>query len=170
MQRRRFQIVAQDPSIRTVDGAVLTAEITLPIEDMKNGPMGYALYAVDYDASVAKMYKVAAAPESDDPVLAPPTTEELLTDSRYHAFNAYAIVMRTMLRFEFALGRRIGWGIRGHQLKIVPHAFETANAFYSPDLESLLFGYIRTAEPTFLCSVPRHRRARDRARLARRPA
>jgi hypothetical protein len=150
MQRRRFQIVAQDPSVRTADGAVLTAEITLPTEDLIDGPMGYALYAVDYDASLAKMYMVAP-PADSDVVPAPPTTELLLADSRYHAVNAYAIAMRTLLRFEFALGRRVGWGIRGHQLKIVPHAFETANAFYSPELEAVLFGYIRTEERTYLC-------------------
>jgi hypothetical protein len=65
--------------------------------------------------------------------------------------NVYAIVMRTLLRFEFALGRRVGWGIRGHQLKVVPHAFEEANAFYSPDLEALLFGYVLGRQPIFLC-------------------
>jgi hypothetical protein len=63
----------------------------------------------------------------------------------------YAIAMRTLLRFEFALGRRVGWGIRDHQLKVVPHAFEEANAFYSPDMEALLFGYVRGSKPTFLC-------------------
>ena len=40
--------------------------------------------------------------------------------------------MRTLARFEYALGRRVSWGFRAHQLKVVPHAFEEMNAFYSP--------------------------------------
>src|SRR5204862_3501125 len=39
------------------------------------------------------------------------------------------------------LGRRVGWSFRGHQLKIAPHAFAEANAFYSRRDRALLFGY-----------------------------
>ena len=146
---RQFEIVAQDPSVRR-NGRVLTAHINLPWEDLEPGPMGYALYVVDFDASTASMYRAAVVPDGDR-VVAPRSLKALLSDPGYHALNTYAIVMRTLLRFEFALGRRVGWGIRGHQLKVVPHAFEEANAFYSPDAEALLFGYVRTARPTFLC-------------------
>lgn len=152
MRRRQFQIIAQDPSVRRRgDGKVLTAEISLPWEDLAPGPMGFALYVVDYDASTATMYQSPSLPENDDLIRAPTSMKALLADPGYHALNAYAIVMRTLLRFEFALGRRVGWGIRGHQLKVVPHAFEEANAFYSPDLEALLFGYVRDRKSTFLC-------------------
>jgi hypothetical protein len=152
MQKRQFEIVAQDPSVRDRYGKVLTAKISLPLEDLAPGPMGYAAYVVDYDASTATMYKPLAVPPGE-PVAAPDTPNELLADPAYQAFNAYAIVMRTLRRFEFALGRRVGWGIHGHQLKVVPHAFEEANAFYSPDLEALLFGYVRDSDSTttFLC-------------------
>jgi len=112
--------------------------------------MGYAVYVVDYDASTGTMYRQAEAPE-EDTVTAPSSRRGLLADPGYHALNVYAIAMRTLLRFEFALGRRVGWGIRGHQLKIVPHAFEEANAYYSPDAEALLLGYVRSKQPTFLC-------------------
>ena len=77
--------------------------------------------------------------------------DQLLSDPNFHALNAYAVVMRTLLRFEFALGRRIAWGIRGHQIKVVPHAFEEANAYYSPELEAIVLGYVRGDEPVFLC-------------------
>src|SRR5262249_12651541 len=53
----------------------------------------------------------------------------------------YAIVMKTLARFEFALGRRIAWAFPGHQLKVAPHAFADANAFYSRRDEGLFFGY-----------------------------
>ncbi|HYR29828.1 MAG TPA: hypothetical protein VEU30_15265, partial [Thermoanaerobaculia bacterium] len=50
--------------------------------------------------------------------------------------------MHTLARFEFALGRRLQWGfMRGHQLKVAPHAFSEANAFYSEEDQALLFGY-----------------------------
>lgn len=150
MRTRQFEIVAQDPSVRH-NGKVLVAKINLPWEDLEGGPMGYAVYVVDYDASAAKMYEPAVLDSDTDVVAAPSTLTKLREDSAYHAMNVYAIVMRTLMRFEFALGRRVGWGIRGHQLKVVPHAFEEANAFYSPDLEALLFGYVLGRQPMFLC-------------------
>lgn len=150
MQKRQFEIVAQDPSVKR-NGKVLTAKINLPAEDLDKGPMGYAIYVVDYDASAATMYKPAVLDPAIEEVKAPTTITGLREDATYHAMNVYAIVMRTLLRFEFALGRRVGWGIRGHQLKVVPHAFEEANAFYSPELEAVLFGYVHGRQPMFLC-------------------
>lgn len=49
--------------------------------------------------------------------------------------------MRTLARFEFALGRRIAWGFPGHQIHVAPHAFADANAFYSEKDQALMFGY-----------------------------
>ena len=150
MRKRQFEIVAQDPSVRR-NGRVLTAKISLPWEELEEGPMGYALYVVDYDASAAAMYNPRCSIRTPKRCRHRRRSTELREDSTYHAMNVYAIVMRTLLRFEFALGRRVGWGIRGHQLKVVPHAFEEANAFYSPDLEALLFGYVLGRQPIFLC-------------------
>ncbi len=144
---RRVQIVAQDPSIRR-DGAIVTATITIPYEDVEPGPMGYAVHVVDYDASSQTMYEPVKMPP--DEFLAAPPSADIPGDPAFHAINAYALVMRTLHRFEFALGRRVGWGTGGHQLKVVPHAFEQANAYYSEDAEALVFGYVRsTGTPTF---------------------
>lgn len=147
--RRKLRIIAQDPSVRYADGQIVTADISLPWEDLINGPMGYAVYVIDYDATSGVMYRPALPPA--DRVEPTGTVGDLLQDPNFHALNAYAIVMRTLLRFEFALGRRIAWGIRGHQIKIVPHAFEEANAYYSPELEAIALGYVRGDEPLFLC-------------------
>lgn len=147
---REFTIIAQDPSITDSQGGVLTAKITLPIEDLERGPMGSAVYIVDYDATAGKMYKVAKPPQNGT-VTAPVSVHKLLRDPKFHALNAYAIVMRILRRFEFALGRRVSWGIPGHQLKVVPHAFEQANAYYNPGLEALLFGYVRGEPNQFMC-------------------
>ena len=49
--------------------------------------------------------------------------------------------MKTLARFEFALGRRIGWAFGVHQIKVAPHGMMDANAFYSRQEEGLVFGY-----------------------------
>ena len=144
---RRVQIVAQDPSVR-MDGDIVTAWVTIPYEDLEPGPMGYAVHVVDYDASTSTMYPPVVVPP--DEALAAPPSDRILEDPAYHAVNAYALVMRTLHRFEFALGRRVAWGTGGHQLKVVPHAFEGANAYYAEDAEALVFGYVRAGRrPTF---------------------
>ena len=93
-------IVAQDPSILR-DGKVLTATVNLPWEDLEDGPMGCSLYVADYDASTRRMYRPAKV-KSGAPQYQ--TREEILTDPVFHAWNVYAIVMRTLMRFEFGAG------------------------------------------------------------------
>src|SRR5262249_21382321 len=77
----------------------------------------------------------------------------LLTEPGFHAQNVYAIVMRILSRFEYALGRRVRWSFDGHQLVIAPHAFADANAFYSKEERALMFGYFRGRHgtPIFSC-------------------
>jgi hypothetical protein len=78
--------------------------------------------------------------------------KRLLRSPQFHAQNVYAIVMRTLAHFERALGRRVGWSFRGHQLKVAPHAFAEPNAFYSRLDEGLLFGYFAGPDgPVFTC-------------------
>src|SRR3546814_16901882 len=50
--------------------------------------------------------------------------------------------MATLKVFESALGRQVAWGFAepSHQLKVAPHAFADANAYYSRESESLNFG------------------------------
>ena len=50
-------------------------------------------------------------------------------------------MMRTLARFEFALGRRVAWSFDGHQIFAAPHAFSDANAFYSKNEHAIFFGY-----------------------------
>ena len=97
---------------------------------------------------------------------------KLLDDPKFHAQNVYAIVMRTLAQFEFALGRRVPWGSDGHQLHVAPHAFADANAFYSREDRALFFGYFTGAERQARLHLPlaRRRRARDDACDPRRAA
>jgi hypothetical protein len=62
--------------------------------------------------------------------------------------------MSILGRFEQALGRRVSWAFESHQVKVAPHAFADANAFYSRADHGLLFGYFpsRDGEGTvFTC-------------------
>jgi hypothetical protein len=139
---RKMTVIAQDPGVLR-DGRILTAPVSVPWENLEPGPIGCRVCVVDYDASTQKMYKPAAVGE-DALIAKPKGNADLLGDPGFHARNVYALVMRTLARFEYALGRRVGWGFRAHQLKVVPHAFEEMNAFYSREDESLMFGYYRT--------------------------
>jgi hypothetical protein len=142
LRARKMPVIAQDPGVRR-NGRILTTSVSVPWEDLQPGPMGHRVCVVDYDASTGRMYKPARVDDGDVQV---PEDVALLSDPSFHAKNAYALVMRTLARFEYALGRRVSWGFRAHQLKVVPHAFEEMNAFYSREAESLVFGYYRTGD------------------------
>lgn len=141
---RSMTIIAQDPGVK-VKGKVLRAKIDIPAEEVLPGPWGYRVHVVDYDTSTGTLYKPRKYPPPDsrsggDPY-AGASDRVLLDDPGFHAQNVYAVVMKTLARFEFALGRRVSWGFRGHQIKVAPHAFAEANAFYSERDEALMFGY-----------------------------
>lgn len=153
----RLTIIAQDPGVRDREGKVLTAPVTLPPEYLGGGPWGYRVQVVDFDTSTDTLYprlefeldSNGAARDPFDGV----DPNELASDRQFHSQNVYALVMNTLARFEKALGRRVSWGFTGHQLKVVPHAFADANAFYSRDDEALLFGYFeaRNGDTIYTC-------------------
>lgn len=138
---RKLTIVAQDPSVRLND-RIVRAQVDVPAEEIGAGPWGYRVHVVDYDASTDTLYKpIEYDPLDGSDPFARATDAQLMKDPTFHAQNVYAIVMRTLARFEFALGRRVRWGFYGHQIKVAPHAFAEANAFYSEGDQALLFGY-----------------------------
>lgn len=131
---RTMTILAQDPTVK-VGGKILTAEAEIPSEVLGAGPRGYRVYVVDFDASSSCLYRPAVVP------VPPKAVEQLVQSLDFHAQNVYAIVMRTLARFEFALGRRVSWSFDGHQIHVAPHGFSEANAFYSKRDRGLFFGY-----------------------------
>jgi hypothetical protein len=161
---RRLTIVAQDPSVR-LGGRILTAEVEVPAEALEPGPRGYRVHVIDYDAAADVLFTPAVLPPVPDlgaprdgavaraEAGAPVSDAALLADPGFHAQNVYAIVMRTLARFEFALGRRLPWGSDGHQLHVAPHAFADANAFYARADRAIFFGYFPDAagQTIFTC-------------------
>lgn len=146
---REMTIVAQDPSVKRKDGHILMATVQVPAEDVMPGPVGHRVQVVDFDATAGTYYGSHRIPahRASEPREWRQGDPSIVNDFAFHAQNAYALVMMTLKRFEFALGRRLGWSFRSnaHQLKIAPHAFRDANAFYSPEIEGLALGYFDVA-------------------------
>lgn len=155
---RVMTIIAQDPDVQR-DGRIVRAAATVPVDRLEPGPRSHRFHVVDYDGTEGVLHPAAdlADPREPDPRLARWTyadrfaqagDAELLRDFAFHAQNVYAIAARTLFRLEFALGRRIEWEFRSHQLYLVPHAFVEANAFYSRDDCGLFFGYLPQPDGT----------------------
>src|SRR5262249_46348156 len=150
---RSLMAFGQDPSV-TVGGGALLVALEGPVQRLLPAPRGARVHVIDFDASTGTLYKPVAI-GAHDAWVGERDTEKLVRDPAFHAQNAYAIVMSTLARFEFALGRRApfafpGGGLfpgaapgRGHVLKVAPHAFSDPNAFYSRRDEGLFFGYFR---------------------------
>jgi hypothetical protein len=150
-----MSVIAQDPSIRRSNGRILMAQLDVPAEDLSPGPIGYRVHVVDYDTSTGRYHGSHRLPESfgDEPRAWRDGRPSIVRDRRFHAQNVYALVMKTLARFEFALGRRVGWSFGVHQLKLAPNGMLDANAFYSREDEGLVFGYFpdRRGSPVHTC-------------------
>jgi hypothetical protein len=142
---RYMTVIAQDPGVRVrgKTGPILMAKIAVPAEPLIRGPIGYRVQVVDYDATGRRFHGAHDLPErfEDEPPAWQKGDARIVGDRRFHAQNTYALVMKTLARFEFALGRRVGWSFKVHQLKVAPNGMLDANAFYSPHEEGLVFGY-----------------------------
>jgi hypothetical protein len=140
---RTVSVIAQDPSVKNAQGRILMSRIQIPHEDLAPGPIGYRVQVVDFDATDGRFHGSHVLPSrvDDEPLAWTSGLPEIMTDYRFHAQNVYALVMKTLARFERALGRRVGWSFRTHQLKVAPHGMLDANAFYTQSSEGLVFGY-----------------------------
>jgi hypothetical protein len=149
---RKLTVLALDPSVK--DGKrILRTQIEVPNELLEPGPRGYRVFVVDYDSSTdAYRRPVPVGRNSRNPTQVPAdpfqdtADAELLKSPDFHAFMTYGIVMKTLARFEFALGRRLSWSFGSHQIQVSPHAFSDANAFYSDRAQGLFFGYFPSSD------------------------
>lgn len=133
LPKREVGIIAQDPGV--VSGSrILRSRLSIAQEELEAGPRGARVHVIDYDATAGLRYEPPPKEWVPSPDIVDKASDgELMSNPWFHAWNAYAIVMRSLGRFEFALGRRVGWGFSGHQLWVAPHAFADANAYYSED-------------------------------------
>jgi hypothetical protein len=140
---RSWTVLAQDPDIKGPGGVALTTQVSIPAERLERGPKGHRVHVIDYDAAADKLYRSRTTDLTTDPYVNITSIDRLVADPYFHQQNVYAITMATLREFEGALGRPVDWGFSApsHQIKVSPHAFADANAFYSRESESLNFGY-----------------------------
>lgn len=154
---RKVTVIAQDPSVRAPGSKrdILMATLSIPAEELSEGPTGHRIHVVDYDSTTQRYVAAHRVPASqeEEPETWRRGDPGIVDDLRFHAQNVYALVMKTLSRFEHALGRRVGWSFDNHQLKVAPHGMLDADAFYSHDDEGLVFGYFpgRRGKPIYAC-------------------
>jgi hypothetical protein len=150
--KRPLKAFAYDPSRGQRLGNRMCVEIRY--EKLAPGPIGSRLAVVDYDGAQKIYYQPV---DLDDPaILIQGGLEPSEVDPRFHQQMVYAVATETLERFEAALGRRVHWRIPQDEagadihdapnlLYLHPHAMEQANAFYSPAVHGIVFGYFRAS-------------------------
>jgi Thermolysin metallopeptidase, catalytic domain len=140
----------QDPNASDLTCRVLRAVVQIPAHLVDPGPRGPRFHVVDYDPITHRLTQPFLLDGTD--LFAGMPDAALVQDRRFHAQNIYVIAARTLAAFEFALGRRVPWSFGSHQLYLVPHAFQEANAYYTDDDQALLFGdYPAATGAVFTC-------------------
>lgn len=144
---RKLTILALDPSVQ-IAGKLFRTQVEIPNEVLDRGPRGSRVHVIDYDSTRDALYpcgRMRVSMNCDDRIPEDPwenvSDADLVKSLDFHSWMTYAVIMKTLARFEFALGRRAAWSFGGHQIQVSPHAFSDANAFYSDQAQGLFFGY-----------------------------
>jgi len=136
--RRPLKIFAFDPMLGRAAGNRVVIDIAN--EMLMPGPQGSRIAVVDYDGANKRYYEPVNLDEPS--LLMQGGLDPTEGDPRFHQQMVYAVAMKVIENFELALGRRITFR-RNRPLRLMPHAFRGANAFYNPKLLAILFGYFR---------------------------
>lgn len=151
---RPLKIYAYDP----MEGRNSATRISVDTrnEPLAVGPHGARIQVIDYDARHHCFYTPVDL--NDPAVLMQGGIDHSESDPRFHQQMVYAVSMRIIEVFDRALGRPIDLGTtadgRPRPLRIFPHAFEDANAFFAPQFGALLFGYFRAGDTDVGETVP----------------
>ncbi len=115
------------------------------------GPVGEYLEIIDYDPASKCFYPPVDL--EDINLVANDGLKPSESNPKFHQQMVYAVAMTTIQNFEKALGRWILWSPNLKldngkfkdenvpRLRMYPHAFREANAFYNPNKKAILFGY-----------------------------
>jgi hypothetical protein len=158
---RRIRTYAVDPSLSTRLETASINEVTLKVqwEKLSPGPTGEYLRVVDTDAQDSGLPGTSFPPaDLNDPhLLAQDGWPPSEGNPAFHQQMVYSVAMKTVEHFERALGRPVLWRPKTvpdkpfddsqfvKQLTIKPHAFQQANAFYTPKDIALHFGYFQAS-------------------------
>ena len=140
---RPLKIFSRDPSTSRLEGSIATVEV--PYEPLAPGPIGRVFRVLDVP------YRMVDLDERE--VMLNDGVEPSQSDPRFHQQMVYAVCSTVYAAFRRALGRHISWGMAHKhpenepcRLRIKPHAFEGANAYYDKHEGDLCFGYYRASE------------------------
>lgn len=139
---RPLKIFTLDPAVSRLDGA--TALVNVPYEPLAPGPVGSVFEVDDYDSCAD--YRSRPVDLEEPTVLLLSGRSPSTSDRLFHQQMVYAVASTVYATFRAALGRHIGWGFErgGHsRLRLRPHAFEGANAYYAREAGEVAFGYYR---------------------------
>lgn len=152
---RRLRVYAVDPKTAGALDGVSDNEILIKLpweEELAPGPVGEYLEVVDFDPASECFYPPV---DLNSPfVLGQDGLAPAEGDPRFHQQTIYAVIMTTVWQFEQALGRVVLWsphlvqqddGGTQHdfvrRLRVYPHGFRGASAYYSPAKKALVMGY-----------------------------
>ncbi|MEA2162771.1 MAG: hypothetical protein QOK37_898 [Thermoanaerobaculia bacterium] len=147
--RRPLKIFAFDPMLGRVAGNRATVQIANEA-DLKPGPFGERVGVIDYDGANRCYYQPVNL--DDEAILMQGGLDPTESDPRFHQQMVYAVAMRVIENFDRALGRRVSF--RGKQLRLFPHAFKGANAFFDPDPMAIFFGYFTADKENPGANIP----------------
>ena len=138
-------VLAQDPSI-VDDGGPIRVAIPVPAGRLAHGPCSDRFRVVSLAGA-----PLPVALHTDDPWVyadrwppdVQPDARLLPDDPDFRAQNVFAVAAHTLALFEQRLGRPVPWHVGLPQLDLVPQAAAgKANAFYSRERNSVLFGWL----------------------------
>lgn len=160
---RKLRGYAIDPSIsQQLDTAAVNKVIyRVPWEpDLKKGPIGEYVEVVDEDDKGKRLFSPVDL--NFHFILAQDGLDPDKNDPYFHQQMVYAVTMTTIKNFEKALGRKILWCHNTDRLKkpvtnsdndgyiqrlrILPHAFSDANAYFVPEKNALHLGYFKAGD------------------------
>jgi hypothetical protein len=143
-QRRRLRIYATDP----MSGRRSPYRIAIDIEnepDVQPGARGAILEVWDYDGVRDRYY--APVDLNEHALLMEGGLAPSESDPRFHQQMVYAVAMKVVETARRSLGRPVTFyrSKTKPRLKLIPHAFYGANAFFDPELNAILFGYFQAS-------------------------
>ena len=166
---RRLRVFAKDPTLATAFATTSVGQVTLeiPWEPTEATATGFRTEYLEVVDDAIEAVAGATTAGLDHPhLLAQDGWDPSPGNLQFHQQTVYAVASKTIEHFERALGRPVLWSHRRvpgkpnddsnyvQRLTVRPHAFRVANAYYSPEESSLLFGYFTPGEgvsqvPTF---------------------
>ena len=164
-----------DPGFSTRLDSVGINEVLyrIPFESLHPGPVGEYVEVLDFDPPSQCWYEPVDL--RDEAIASQNGLEPSEGNPQFHQQFVYAVAMKTIRHFEHALGRKIVWcprqipprgkstSRRGagkwkheyvHRIRIHPHAFRDANAYYDPEKAAVLFGYFEAANQSLGSNYP----------------